>query len=107
MRPVTALWLFALPLMDTVGLTGKRILKGCSPFCAGRDHIHHVLMNAGLSPQATLLVLAVAAVSSAATGIYAQQQQIPERYMFWLFLAVFTLYLLLANRFWAIFKQRT
>jgi len=105
MRPVTALWIFALPLMDTVGLIGKRIIQGRSPFSAGRDHIHHILLKAGLGPLATLLVLTVVAISFAAIGLFAEQQNIAARYMFWIFLAMFVCYLLAANRFWTLFKQ--
>jgi hypothetical protein len=47
MTPVTALWLFALPLMDTVGVMLRRIWLGKSPFRADRHHLHHLLVRAG------------------------------------------------------------
>jgi UDP-GlcNAc:undecaprenyl-phosphate GlcNAc-1-phosphate transferase len=47
MTPVTALWLFALPLMDTVGVMLRRIWLGKSPFRADRHHLHHLFVRAG------------------------------------------------------------
>jgi UDP-GlcNAc:undecaprenyl-phosphate GlcNAc-1-phosphate transferase len=51
MTPVTALWLFALPLMDTVGVMLRRIWLGKSPFRPDRHHLHHLFVRAGLSRQ--------------------------------------------------------
>lgn len=42
MRPVTALWLIAIPLMDMVTVMVRRLLRRQSPFKAGRDHLHHI-----------------------------------------------------------------
>ena len=49
MRPVTALWLIAIPLMDMVTVMVRRLLRRQSPFKAGRDHLHHILMRRGLN----------------------------------------------------------
>ena len=34
--PVTAVWLLAVPLMDTLACAGRRLLNGTSPFKADR-----------------------------------------------------------------------
>ncbi len=47
--PVAVVWIFAIPLMDTVSCMLRRILKGRSPFAADREHLHRVFMRAGLS----------------------------------------------------------
>lgn len=41
-RPVTALWVIALPLMDMVTIMVRRIRKGQSPFKPAREHLHHI-----------------------------------------------------------------
>ncbi len=51
------LWLFALPLWDIVAVVIKRIKRGKSPFQAGRDHIHHILLAKGFSVQQTVLFI--------------------------------------------------
>jgi len=45
--PVTALWIFALPLLDTGCIMLRRIRKGQSPFPADREQFHHILQLAG------------------------------------------------------------
>ena len=44
-EPITMLWFVAIPLLDCIGLIFSRISKGMSLSTAGRDHIHHKLMN--------------------------------------------------------------
>jgi len=41
--------ILALPLVDTLRMFTIRILKGRSPFSADRDHLHHLLLEHGLS----------------------------------------------------------
>lgn len=47
--PVLALWLLPIPIMDCLVLIVRRLREGRSPFDAGRDHIHHFMLDAGLS----------------------------------------------------------
>jgi len=39
----------AVPLIDTGFTMGRRILTGHSPFWGDRGHLHHKLLDAGLS----------------------------------------------------------
>ena len=55
-NPVTALWLVAIPLLDCVGVMGSRLLKGIGPFKPGRDHLHHKLVDLGLTQNNILVV---------------------------------------------------
>jgi UDP-N-acetylmuramyl pentapeptide phosphotransferase/UDP-N-acetylglucosamine-1-phosphate transferase len=45
-----------LPLFDTLRVFGLRILNRRSPFSPDRNHIHHFLLDLGLSHKATTLV---------------------------------------------------
>jgi len=69
MRPVTALWLIAVPLMDMVRVMAARIRRGSSPFKPDREHLHHLLMRGGLTGRGTLVVMVACAAMLAATGI--------------------------------------
>lgn len=69
MAPVTALWLLAIPLMDTVTVMARRIAKGLSPFQGDRKHLHHVLRRAGLSPGLSVAVIVLGATFLACIGI--------------------------------------
>ncbi len=46
-NPVLALWLLPVPIMDCLVVSVRRLRQGRSPFSAGRDHIHHLLQDAG------------------------------------------------------------
>ncbi|MFW1331741.1 undecaprenyl-phosphate alpha-N-acetylglucosaminyl 1-phosphate transferase, partial [Vibrio parahaemolyticus] len=48
MRPVTALWLIALPLMDMTAIMIRRVRRGDSPFKPDREHLHHIFQRLGL-----------------------------------------------------------
>lgn len=94
-RPVTALWLIALPLMDMVRVILHRLREGRSPFAAGRDHLHHLLLDIGLGKGATLTVISTLALLLAGVGVVTERLQISESLMFYGFLLTFLAYLLL------------
>jgi UDP-GlcNAc:undecaprenyl-phosphate GlcNAc-1-phosphate transferase len=64
--PVLGPWTIALPLVDCVSLILRRLRQGRSPFAADRDHLHHILLDAGYS-QTTVAVGAM--IASALLGM--------------------------------------
>jgi UDP-GlcNAc:undecaprenyl-phosphate GlcNAc-1-phosphate transferase len=52
--PVAAL---ALPLADLALAVGRRLLRGRSLFSADREHVHHRLLDAGVSHRMAVLIL--------------------------------------------------
>jgi UDP-GlcNAc:undecaprenyl-phosphate GlcNAc-1-phosphate transferase len=65
---VDVLWCVALPTLDTLAVMVRRMRTGTSPFKADRGHIHHLLLNAGLSPRATLAILVGLAIACSTLG---------------------------------------
>jgi len=59
--PLLVLFLWGIPLLDTVGVMGQRLWQGRSPFVGDRNHLHHKLLATGLSHR------------QAVTGIYLAQ----------------------------------
>lgn len=56
--PALIVALIAIPVFDTLRVFTMRLLKGNSPFKADRTHIHHILIDKGLSHnQAVFLIL--------------------------------------------------
>lgn len=92
MRPITALWLIAIPLMDMAAIMIRRVRRGDSPFKPDREHLHHLFQRLGCSPHQTLLIICTIAACFAAFGIYAEFVNIPESIMFALFIVCFVLY---------------
>lgn len=55
--PVLAMAVLVYPLIDTFRVFFYRALRGVSPFSADRNHIHHNLLDAGLSHTTAVLLL--------------------------------------------------
>ncbi len=47
--PLLALFIWGVPLLDTIGVMGQRLMEGRSPFVGDRNHIHHKLLARGLT----------------------------------------------------------
>lgn len=63
MPATLALWVVALPLLDTCSVMIRRLANGKNPFSGDRQHLHHLLLEAGFAHgQATVLILIVASV---------------------------------------------
>ena len=88
MTPVTALWILALPLIDTVSLFLRRVFVGHSPFAADRAHLHHILLMAGCNVHATITILLSAAVTLGLTAVFALYHGVPEYILFYCLLVL-------------------
>lgn len=102
MRPVTALWLIAVPLMDMTAIMIRRVRRGDSPFKPDREHLHHIFQRLGLGPRQTLVVICLIAAMYASFGIYGEATKIPEVTMFGLFIGCFILYSIILAYIWKI-----
>ncbi len=102
LRPVTALWLIAVPLMDMAAIMIRRVCHGNSPFKPDREHLHHIFQRLGLNSWQTLIVICSIAVGYASFGVYAEMIGIPEYVMFYLFIVCFIAYALLLSKVWVI-----
>lgn len=91
-RPVTALWVCAIPLMDMVAIMIRRARKGQSVMKPDRDHLHHIFLRAGLSDRQALAVITTLAILFAMAGIAGEILLIPEWFMFVSFMALFAGY---------------
>ena len=100
--PVAALWIFALPLIDTVTMMLRRILKGQSPFQADREHFHHMLLAAGFDQRQTVFIMLGISVLCSAFGVIAQLTGIREDLQFGLFLLLFGLHFLMVRHAWRV-----
>ncbi len=91
-RPVTALWIIGLPLMDMVGIMVRRLRKGQSPLRPDRNHLHHILMHAGFSPRESLCIMAMLGALMMFIGVIGEYFHVHEKMMMLLFLIMFVLY---------------
>ncbi len=103
--PASALWLFALPLMDTMSIMSRRIARGQSPFAADREHLHHLLLATGLSVNATVLVKMSAQLVCILLGIASILLKVPTWIVFVLFVGLFAMYTVGMKRAWQVMRQ--
>lgn len=99
-RPVTALWVCAVPLMDMVAIMIRRARKGQSVMNPDRDHLHHIFLRAGFTDRQALSVITVFALLLAGFGVLGDVLQWPEWLMFGLFMAVFFGYSFAIGHVW-------
>ncbi len=93
-QPVTAIWLVAIPLSDTLAVMGRRMLQARHPFGADRGHLHHLLARIFHSTRKALVLMLVSAGLLAGLGLVGLILQVPEPVMFYSSMLIFTLYLI-------------
>ncbi|QYK07183.1 UDP-N-acetylglucosamine--undecaprenyl-phosphate N-acetylglucosaminephosphotransferase [Shewanella zhangzhouensis] len=101
-RPVTALYLIAIPLMDMAAIMYRRIRKGVSPFKADRDHLHHIFERAGFNRKQTLLIITVISAFITIIGCLAEVYMVSESLMFFGFMIMFTIYSWILMHVWQV-----
>ncbi len=90
-KPVTAVWLVAVPLIDMISTMIRRTLKKKSPFVADKTHLHHILVKGGLTRRQALITLVTYGAVCAAIGITLDSG--PEAISLTLFLVLFSSHL--------------
>jgi UDP-GlcNAc:undecaprenyl-phosphate/decaprenyl-phosphate GlcNAc-1-phosphate transferase len=91
--PVTALWLFAIPLIEMSTAILRRIVSGKSPFKPDSLHTHHLFLRFGIRENNTLLLMLFISLSTAAIGILGEIYDVAEWLMFVGFMLVFLIYI--------------
>jgi len=85
-NPVLAVWLFPIPVMDCLVLILHRVRQGRSPFSAGRDHIHHLMRDAGFSAARLALTLTAFSLLAGLCIGQAMRMDIPNPLLLGVFL---------------------
>jgi UDP-GlcNAc:undecaprenyl-phosphate GlcNAc-1-phosphate transferase len=91
-KPVTALWIIAVPLMDMVLVMLRRIINKKSPILADRTHIHHVALRSGFTAKQALIGISLFALLLAIIGIILEISGVKESHSLFLFIATFFIY---------------
>jgi UDP-GlcNAc:undecaprenyl-phosphate GlcNAc-1-phosphate transferase len=94
-KPITVLWLMAIPIMDMVAVMLSRIRRGDSLFKPDKEHLHHILMNRGFSPRKALFLISLPSFLFALLGVLGHLLLIPDIVMLggFIFLLSFYIYL--------------
>ncbi len=87
-NPVVAPYLIAIPLIDCLAMMARRISKRHSPFRADRNHLHHLLLDAGFAADRVTLLLFAASMGMAMFALLARAAHAPTLIMVWIFVAL-------------------
>jgi len=90
--PVATIWILGIPLMDTISIMLRRILKNKNPLSADREHIHHILLRAGFNQSQTVIIIISISLIMGSVGLIGSYIDIPSYIMFYAFLIVFIVY---------------
>jgi UDP-GlcNAc:undecaprenyl-phosphate/decaprenyl-phosphate GlcNAc-1-phosphate transferase len=90
--PVTPLLILAVPIVDTITMMTKRILKKKNPFFADNRHLHHILLKIGFTKGQAVAVIILISVFFSILAISGNIFNIPEYYLFSFFMAYFLFY---------------
>ena len=105
-RPGPALlWLVAVPGFDMALLIVRRLAAGHSPFRADRQHVHHILLQAGLSPSGATLVLVLACGLLGGVGVAGWYAGLPDAALLALLLVPFTAHLYFVLHGWRVVRH--
>lgn len=96
--PVLAPFLVAAPVIDCLALVLRRIARRRSPFSADRDHLHHVLGDAGWSPTTIVLVLTATSLAIGLAAALALLGHVPQPLFIAAFLALTAFYVVISHR---------
>ena len=91
--PVTALWLFAFPIIEISTTTFRRISSKKSIFMPDLNHAHHILIRLGFGQKSTLIILILFSLFLSVIGILGELYRADERVMFLGFILIFLMYI--------------
>jgi UDP-GlcNAc:undecaprenyl-phosphate/decaprenyl-phosphate GlcNAc-1-phosphate transferase len=95
--PVIALWLFAIPLIDTLSTILRRIVIGKSPFKPDLYHLHHIFIRMGFSNNSVLIIIILLSLMMTIIGILGVIYDVQDWKMFLGFVILFLCYFIFSN----------
>jgi len=104
--PVTALWIYSIPLVDTSSIMIRRISNRKSPFSPDREHLHHFFILYGWTDRQALSVIIIMSIAMASMGIGMEVNDFPERLMFLLFMMISFIYYFALRRAWKLINVK-
>lgn len=78
LSPIAALWICALPILDTASLAIRRLMAGRSPFAADREHLHHRLLQSGFTVNQVVLTLVGVSAAFGSVGVLGWYFGVPD-----------------------------
>jgi UDP-GlcNAc:undecaprenyl-phosphate/decaprenyl-phosphate GlcNAc-1-phosphate transferase len=81
LSPIAALWICAVPIIDTGSLAVRRLAARRSPFSSDRQHLHHLMLDAGLSVNEVVGILSLISAALGGIGVFGWYLGVPDNVM--------------------------
>ena len=101
---ISTVWILGVPIMDTVYVMLRRMVRGLSPFAPDRRHVHHTLIHIGLSETRTAWLLLAVSLVFGGIGFAGWLYQVPEYVLTYAFTAAFAAYCVFMQYWRVIFR---
>lgn len=98
--PMTAVWLLAIPLLDTIRLMVHRWKSGGSSMAADQYHLHHAFLKAGFSVNQTVIGIGILVLFTTAVAMVGHLRAWPEYLMFYGYIGFGLVYLYIMRVCW-------
>ena len=95
--PISAVWILALPVIDTLAVMVRRGLGGRNPLRGDRDHVHHVLFGNGLCYGSTVAMLGLLGFAAGAVGVGGWLLGVSESALFSVLAGILAVHVLLCE----------
>ncbi|ATC81049.1 MULTISPECIES: UDP-N-acetylglucosamine--undecaprenyl-phosphate N-acetylglucosaminephosphotransferase [Pseudoalteromonas] len=105
-KPVTALYIMGVPILDMATVIIRRLKSGNSPFSADRQHLHHLFEAAGYSRTSALVCISSFASLLAVLGCVAEIFSVPEWVMLATYIILFICYAAITQCAWNKLEQK-
>ena len=100
--PLLAIVFLAIPLFDSLRVFVVRLFKGKKPLSAGRDHIHHALLDLGFGHKHTTIILYVLSLGLIGFSFFLLELNVNAS----IAILAFTSYLLLIIPFYLLIRKK-
>lgn len=98
--PITAVWIFGVPLVDTLCVMARRWRRGTSMVAADQLHLHHAFLRAGFTIRQTWMAITILLLCTAGVGLLGHFLRVPEYVMFYAYMVFGSSYCFVMNRCW-------
>lgn len=86
--PVLLLFIFVIPIVDTLSVFTIRILRKRSPFSADKNHLHHQFLKLGLTHIQTSIILVLINIFFIFIGYYFRNIEINKLFLIFIVLSI-------------------
>jgi UDP-GlcNAc:undecaprenyl-phosphate/decaprenyl-phosphate GlcNAc-1-phosphate transferase len=90
--PISIVWVFGIVVLDTSATVIRRVLQRRRPLSPARDHLHHLMLEFGMSPQKVVCLIYGAAIAMSVVGLAGFKLGIQESWLTISFVAISAVY---------------